>query len=279
MGNNPRRATTARACKALFRAVNRSIAASHTDFSSNILIESLENRQMLSTTVPASRAATAKLDSSLTSLYQSYLQTSSSSSTTDSGDSLLEIVNGSVQLQNFAKAGDHDELVAALKRLKATHLEGKGREVDALVPISSLGKLAKVASLRFTQPTESVVNSGAVTSQGDTADQAAAARTAFGITGAGVKVGIVSDSFNNSQATTDKYADDVASGDLPSNVQILNEGPTTATDEGRAIAQVIYDSAPGASLAFSTGYGGVLRRWRPASRRCRQLGQRSLLTM
>ena len=73
------------------------------------------------------------------------------------------------------------------------------------------------------------------------------------LTGAGVSVGIISDSFN---ALGGQEAD-IASGDLPSNVRLLNDAET-GTDEGRALAQIIHDIAPGADLAFASfGSGGA----------------------
>jgi len=75
-----------------------------------------------------------------------------------------------------------------------------------------------------------------------------------GLTGAGTTVGIISNSFNNRGG----YAADVASGDLPANVDIVQDvpagtSPKIGTDEGRAMAQNIYKIAPGANLAFATG--------------------------
>jgi len=46
------------------------------------------------------------------------------------------------------------------------------------------------------------------------------------------------------------------SGDLPANLQILSDN-VPGTNEGRAIAQVIYDSAPGVTIKFATAAGGL----------------------
>ncbi len=43
-----------------------------------------------------------------------------------------------------------------------------------------------------------ILNSGSVNSQGDVAHRANNARAAFGVNGAGIKIGVLSDSFNNS---------------------------------------------------------------------------------
>ena len=87
-------------------------------------------------------------------------------------------------------------------------------------------------------------NTGSVTSQGDSAMRASVARSLFPYTGSGVTVGLLSDSFNKSTMWTDHYANDVASGDLPANVQVLADDSSSGVmDEGRAMAQIVYDSA------------------------------------
>jgi hypothetical protein len=102
---------------------------------------------------------------------------------------------------------------------------------------------------------------GAVRSEGDSQLHADQARSAFGIDGSGVKVGIISDSFDTSANAVTHESDDVTNGDLPgpgnpcgytSPVQSLVDSPG-GTDEGRAMAQVVHDLAPGAPLAFESG--------------------------
>jgi hypothetical protein len=77
----------------------------------------------------------------------------------------------------------------------------------------------------------------------------------YGVTGTGVKIGIISDSFN----VLGGASADVAAGNLPaSGVTVLEEGPAGSTDEGRAMAQLVYQVAPGASIDFATGYNGMV---------------------
>jgi hypothetical protein len=72
------------------------------------------------------------------------------------------------------------------------------------------------------------------------------------VNGSGVKVGVLSDSFNNLSGA----AGDEANGALPpaANIQILKDLPSGGSDEGRAMMQIIHDIAPGASLAFYTAF-------------------------
>jgi hypothetical protein len=73
------------------------------------------------------------------------------------------------------------------------------------------------------------------------------------LNGAGLTIGILSDSFDITNGGTGEAAD-IAAGDLPpaSQIHILQDG-TAGQDEGRAMAQLIYDIAPGATIDFYTG--------------------------
>lgn len=103
-------------------------------------------------------------------------------------------------------------------------------------------------------------NTGSRNSQGDVAHRADQARAQFGVNGAGIRVGVLSDSFN----ATGGAPADVTSGDLPgagnpngftAPVTILEEG--SGADEGRAMLQIVHDLAPGAKLYFATAFSGV----------------------
>lgn len=101
---------------------------------------------------------------------------------------------------------------------------------------------------------------GKVVTQGDKELKADVARKLFKVDGTGIKVGIISTSFDIQK----KAAADVASGDLPGAgnpegrnlpVQVLKDhGKDTEAvgDEGRALAQIVHDIAPGAELFFHT---------------------------
>ncbi|HEX8076846.1 MAG TPA: hypothetical protein VF511_03445, partial [Chthoniobacterales bacterium] len=75
--------------------------------------------------------------------------------------------------------------------------------------------------------------------------------------GTGISIGVMSDSFDASAATSDRAAADTAAGELP-NVVVLEDLPfgSDPTDEGRGMAQIVYDVAPGSKLAFATAFGG-----------------------
>lgn len=94
------------------------------------------------------------------------------------------------------------------------------------------------------QPVFSV---GSRNSEGDTTHRAAAARTSFGASGAGVKVGVLSNGVTNLAASQ-------AAGDLGA-VTVL-PGQTGSGDEGTAMLEIIHDLAPNAQLFFATALGG-----------------------
>lgn len=106
---------------------------------------------------------------------------------------------------------------------------------------------------------------GLARSEGDSQLGAANARAGWGVDGSGVTVGIVSDSFDRRAGAATHAAGDVASGDLPGPgspcgsaqpVGLLSDPLSSGTDEGRAMAQIVHDLAPGAAIDFATAAGG-----------------------
>ncbi|PYN98559.1 MAG: hypothetical protein DMD91_14845 [Candidatus Rokuibacteriota bacterium] len=89
-------------------------------------------------------------------------------------------------------------------------------------------------------PGYAVSKAGVQLTTGDSILRADTARATFGVTGAGVKVGVMSDGVNH-------LAQSVATGDLPAGVQVLKN---PGGDEGTAMLEIVHDLAPGAALAF-----------------------------
>lgn len=118
----------------------------------------------------------------------------------------------------------------------------------------------------------SVCEGGSVISEGLTQLHVDQARSAFGLRGAGITVGVLSDSFDRATEAADASGpvatdatEDVVAGDLPgaagpcsgqrTEVAVL-EDAGAGTDEGRAMLQIVHDLAPEASLAFATAFSG-----------------------
>ena len=148
-----------------------------------------------------------------------------------------------------------DRLRALGMRVVAVSRRAPTRVVEGYLPLTALGEAAALASTRAIVPTLTRLSSGGTLSQGDAAIHGPQAR-AFGATGAGVVVGVISDSID--QNPVGGLAASIASGDLPANTQVLADYPLGGgSDEGRAMAEAIYDEAPGISgILFETGYGG-----------------------
>jgi hypothetical protein len=122
----------------------------------------------------------------------------------------------------------------------------KSGSLRVRVPLTNLQGLAASADVTFiAPPSVAQVQTGSVDSEGDTTHRAIPARSAFGVSGAGVKVGVLSDGVKSlalSQSTGDLGAVTVLPGQA---------GPTTG-DEGTAMLEVVHDLAPGAQLYFAT---------------------------
>ncbi len=149
-------------------------------------------------------------------------------------------------------------LLDDLQQLGLTNGAHYGDVVSGLLPVAAIDQAVTLSSLRsISAAIAPITNAGSVTSQGDIALRAIAARTTYGVDGTGVTVGVLSDSFD----TLGGAAADIVSGDLPAaGVQVIGGESTLCgsvvfcIDEGRAMAQIIYDMAPGTDLLFHTGY-------------------------
>jgi Subtilase family len=169
-----------------------------------------------------------------------------------------------VRLEDPAK---YAEVMAALVRagfvLQAVSQLDPGL-VEGYLPLSAARAAAGVPGVRRVLAVQRPhASAGQVQSQA-VATQKAAAAHARGIDGTGARVGLLSDSFNfyGLVGAHPDAADDVATGDLPAQVTVLDDLSVTegiafgAGDEGRAMTQLVHDIAPGAALGFATAFKG-----------------------
>lgn len=131
--------------------------------------------------------------------------------------------------------------------------------VEGFIPITrlnnSLNALIENGLLLGVVPVyKPITNAGDATSQADFIHEADRVRASLptGYDGTGVKVGVLSDSYNNLGGANS----DVTSGDLPAGVNVLEDFGSGGSDEGRAMLQLIHDLAPGADLSFATAFTG-----------------------
>lgn len=148
------------------------------------------------------------------------------------------------------------------------HLSRRYGTVTVAARPADLGQIGDLAGVGFvsevlTPLVRGADCGGAVRSEGDGRLNAAAARAGFGVDGSGVTVGILSDSFDRDPGAPTHAAGDVAGGDLPGPgspcgstvpVAVLDDSDAGG-DEGRAMAQIVHDLAPGASIDFATAFG------------------------
>ena len=167
--------------------------------------------------------------------------------------SMMQIVGDKVVIDAVA-AGDTDALLRELEALGLENGSSFGHVVSGLLPISALEAAAGLDTLQFARPAMAMTNIGSVTSQGDRAMFADEARDEEGVRGRRVTIGVMSDSYD----CLGGAAADIASRDLPraSRINILEEGPCPASDEGRGMMQLIRDVAPASRQAFHTAFGG-----------------------
>jgi uncharacterized repeat protein (TIGR01451 family) len=210
-------------------------------------------------------AQTGKVGSSLLALYQEYRahQDQLRAGIVAAGtafrpsDGLARVRDGYVEIEAIA-ATETGGLVSELEAMGLHDARVLGRLVSGQLPIAEIEGLANVPSLQFARPSYALTNAGPVTTQGDRAIRADQARAAVGVTGSGVTVGVISDSFNCLGGAGSAKA----AGDLPSDITVL-ESPeqdgicgVKDDDEGRAMMEIIHDVAPGAALSFHTFRGG-----------------------
>jgi hypothetical protein len=124
--------------------------------------------------------------------------------------------------------------------------------VEGWVPAA---KLAAVAALGTSNGVMPVLaggsDAGSVLSGGIAAHRIPQALAAGAGNGSGVDVGVVSTSIDQ---VGGGIAGSKATGDLPQVVTVLKDDPGAADDEGRAMAEIIFDGAPGIdSILFASG--------------------------
>lgn len=148
--------------------------------------------------------------------------------------------------------------------------------ISGAFPINRLNELENVKNVGSITSSKAMTkafsNGGIAQNSADAAMFSDLVKKRYNVDGSGITIGVMSDSYDcvkeipvttdtTATATTEMAnvttaANDVATGDLPNNVQVLREYPFCADgsvhDEGRAMMQLIHDIAPKAKLLFYT---------------------------
>jgi subtilisin family serine protease len=182
--------------------------------------------------------------------------------------------DGNRVLADVRFGGAAEAAVDGLRQVGAevVHVSRRYRTATVAVRPADLPRIADLAGVEsVTEVLAPIVRGadcgGAVRSEGDAQLNAGNARTSFGVDGSGVTVGILSDSFDRDLSAVTHAPGDVASGDLPgpgspcgstAAVNVFDDSEAAGSDEGRAMAQIVHDLAPGASIDFATAFSGEL---------------------
>ncbi|MGB2958237.1 MAG: S8 family serine peptidase, partial [Bacteroidota bacterium] len=176
--------------------------------------------------------------------------TKASRSLTDAAGILLVDADRRLRLYLYLEEGyDPDQLLMDLRGwgCAVEIFEPRFQILQAWVPYRAVEEIAGFPSIRRIAFAETpFTQTGSKTSEGDAVMRSDVSRTIFALSGAGVKVGVISDD-------VDSLLLAVASGDLPSTVQVITIDPNSfQQNEGTAMLEIVHDLAPGAGLAFST---------------------------
>src|SRR5581483_227426 len=101
-----------------------------------------------------------------------------------------------VEIDAMAKDGDGAGLLGQLQSLGLQQGSAFGNMAGGLLPIAAVAELTGIADLAFASEAMSMTHVGAATSGGDHAMLADTARSTYAVDGTGIKVGVISDSFN-----------------------------------------------------------------------------------
>ena len=212
----------------------------------------------------------SKIGAELTSLYETY--SADPSNFQGASDAIFQIDQDRVFIEAASEPGQYIQMLGSLEDLGVeiiTEDPGVNR-LTGWVQIPDLLLLNEIVPLLYARPVYPGISNyvvpatGLVNSQGDQSMRSDFARLGFDVDGTGVRIGVLSNSYD----TKLKAAQDIGNGDLPgltnpngyaSEVLVLKDITQvfgTLSDEGRAMLQIIHDIAPGAELAFRTGYLG-----------------------
>jgi subtilisin-like proprotein convertase family protein len=135
------------------------------------------------------------------------------------------------------RAGTRQERIAAVQAATQAWMEGAGAKSISPAPLSFAGNT-------------SAIPLGSAVSEGVTAHGAGRAQKFFNTNGAGIRIGVLSDSDDFKEAS-------IASGDLPADtVTIPGQDGRPGSGEGTAMMEIVHDIAPGAQIFFASAFNG-----------------------
>jgi subtilisin family serine protease len=147
---------------------------------------------------------------------------------------------------------DDDRTALADAGLAIERDSPRRRLVEGWIARDKVRTLAALDGVRSVRPADrGQTRAGRITSAGDVAARADLAR-ALGVSGSGVRVGVVSDGIDGAAAA--RASGDLAAGspDVPARCS------AGSGSEGTAMLEIVHDLAPGATLLFASGIDSPL---------------------
>jgi len=195
------------------------------------------------------------LSSHLTQLRSDFL--SGGTQNVDKRNTPVNIVDEGVVLLTITTSSTETSLVRArLENLGMTNVSQYKHLISGAFPIKDLDKLGAVQGVSWVNSTKATrrdSSGGIAYNVADVALFTDVIKKQENVDGTGVKIGVMSDSFD----CLGGAKDDILSGDLP-NITVIKEYSycfsDPQADEGRAMLQLIHDIAPGAELLFYTAF-------------------------
>ncbi|MEY4594924.1 MAG: hypothetical protein RIQ47_1334, partial [Bacteroidota bacterium] len=223
-------------------------------------------------TPPDSGKVTSSLGAELFSLLGAVDSTTGNINASSIDSTIYNVIGNTIRIEVISNETTFDTVLSLLQQpyYGMTDLVNNGEGslvISGTIPIANLSRLEPISGrfnlINFIRPlSPPVSNQGLVNSQGDSAIRAVVARKLFAVDGEGIKIGVISDSYN--KAPGNQAAVNIINGDLPGDAaNTTNPYPVevvkdyiyaTKTDEGRAMLQIVHDLAPKSELAFRTGF-------------------------
>lgn len=154
------------------------------------------------------------------------------------------------------KATVSPDLLTAVETLGGTVVfaptDPKDHTMRAWIPLDKITALAARKDVFFARRALPAVQNG-TDSEADVAHAANLGRNQYGISGAGVKVGVISNSADDQYGALNLA---IASGDISNKREILKFQAGSGDGEGLAMLEIVHAIAPDAQLYFATANNG-----------------------
>ncbi len=149
-----------------------------------------------------------------------------------------------------------DDLLSSIKKSGGTIVDyyQASNAIRAYVPLENIEGIAARPEVKSISPAaKATTNAVKVDEEGVKSHAADGARSAFNVTGTGIKVGVLSDSIDDGRDSLKKAF--AAKHVTKATLSVLPGQAGEGEGEGLAMAEIVHAIAPGAQIIFATGFG------------------------